>query len=82
MPLCSSVAFTYRINNNILVKVNSFKDLGITYSDSCCFRAHNVNIVKYMLSICHLLFFTFRNQSPGFYIHLFIYDRPLFKLIQ
>ena len=59
MHLCSSVAFTYHINNNILVKVNSFKDHGITYSDSCCFNAHIINIVKQAKYLSHLLFCTF-----------------------
>ena len=58
-PLCSSVAFTYRINNNIPVKVNSFNDLGITYSDSCCFNAHIVNMVKHAKYLSHLLFVSF-----------------------
>ena len=42
------------------VQVNSFKDLGITYSDSCCFNAHIVIIVKHAKYLSHLLFYTFR----------------------
>ena len=81
MPLCSSVAFMYRINNNILVQVDSFKDLGLTYSDSCCLNAHIVSIVKHAKYLSHLLFSTFRNHSPGFHIHLFItYVRSLLQV--
>ena len=54
MPLCSSAAFTYRINNNILAQVNSFKDLDIVkYFDSCCFKANIVNIVKHTKYLSH-----------------------------
>ena len=49
MSLCLPVVLTYGIKNNILVQFNSFKDLGrpITYSDSCCFNAHIINIVRH-----------------------------------
>ena len=66
MPLCSFVALTYCINNNILVQVNSFKDLGITYFDSCCFKESIANLVKHSMYLSHLLFCTFRNNSPWF----------------
>ena len=40
-------------------QVKSFKDLGITYSDSCYFNAHIVSIVKPAKYLIQLLFILF-----------------------
>ena len=67
MPLCSSVAFTYRINNNILVQVNSFKDLDIIHILIRVVLMHIIaNIVKHAKYLSHLLFCTSLNCSPWF----------------
>ena len=41
----------------------------------------NISLVKHAKYPSHLLFCTFRNHSPLFYIHLFItYVRPLLEV--
>ena len=81
MLLYSFIHFSYFVENFAAIETNTFKLMGITYSNLCEFNEHIVNITNHAKFVSHLLFCTFCKDSEEFYKTLYvIYVRSIIEV--
>ena len=72
--------YKYKLHNEIIEQVDSFRDLGVIIQSNLTFTLHVNNLLKSAYFVIRQIFLNFKNHEPKFYRHMYVtYVRPILE---